>query len=715
MHHARKNSIHKRFLRRPSSGGKTSNGSMAMIGGGGGGSTRAKSDVSSNTPAVVAVDHQHYYRRHHAPDRVPESYSVQTAAAPASSLAGFSAYRKPLISQYNKTTFSSTLTQPLTKATGIRRPGLRHRVTTPPLVADHHHGQTEHSPRNTRRSPSESGHRERQTGCSRSGAIRRGPRSPRSPREASPPNFFRKTTPSPPNGRSRSSSETRDAPTKVRETGKEDAVSSEGGEYTLQAKTYQPPDHNTTVVISSIQPPKSNFSPSTASESSDNLSTTSSLTVKSWKSPATTPSQTPVEAHFTLPATKYGSSSSNHGPRERPSHPSLELSLNKELPLLPATTYQPVVPKVVEATGQKKPQKAPTVPNHRVQETKPLPATVEACNTKILGSKPIGELYKRRQKTGTSGESATSATAVSRVSPAADDTTISAREKKVAAVPSSPGSIAARVGLQPLSTQGSKESRLRSQSPYPRHRSPHGSSDRSVRSESSSALLRKASIGTMYFTMTFSPTSQQAELKDILPPAQVGTQGLAKPVMPMEQGDLEAKADHAREDVEREMQMLIQEVDSAFRAFGTARTRRAQRSGNGHRAVDTATDAKGDTKAPCRLPPRREEKRQSLSVERLNLSKESKESKTSKDMPHQPPSTPRDTTNKNTQERGSALSRTSRKDMPPTPPPSCRASNQSEASRAGQNPPSKGGREEWKRFHATERHRDDVKYNGTAF
>ncbi|KAK8065598.1 hypothetical protein PG997_012345 [Apiospora hydei] len=689
------------------------------MGGGGGGSTRAKSDISSNTPAVVAVDHQHYYRRHHAPDRVSEPSSVQTVAAPASSLIGSNAYRKPLISQYNKAPFSSTQTQSSTKATGIRRPGLRHRATTPPLVADHHHGQTEHSPRSTRRSPSESDHRELQPGCSRSGAIRRGPRSPRSPREASPPNFSRKTTPSPPNGRSQSGSETGDVSTKVRETEKEDTVSSQGGEYTLQAKTYQPPDHSTTIVTSSIQPPKSHFSPSTASESSDNnLSTTSSITVKSWKSPDTTPSQTPVEAHFTLPATKYeSSSSSNHGPRERPSNPSLELSLNKELPLLPATTYQPVAPKVAEATGQKKPQKMPPVPNHRDQEIKPLPATVATCNTKILGPKPIGELYKRRQKTGTSGESATSATAVSRVPPAADDTTIPVREKKGAAVPSSSGSIAARVGLQPLSTQGSKESHLRSQSPYPRHRSPHGSSDRSVRSESSSAPPRKASIGTMYFTMTFSPTSKQAELKDILPPAQVVAENLAKPVMPKGQGDLEAKADHTREDVEREMQMLIQEVDSAFRAFGTARSRRAQRSGSGHRAVDTApATAKGDIKTPSRLPPHREEERRhSLSVEHLNLSKESNESKASNDMPRQPPSTPRDTTNKSTQERGIALSRTSRKDMPPTPPPSCRTSNQSESSRAGQNPPSKGGREEWKRFQATERHRDDVKYNGTAF
>ncbi|KAK8034971.1 hypothetical protein PG993_009966 [Apiospora rasikravindrae] len=598
--------------------------------------------------------------------------------------------------------FSFTQTQPSTKTTGIRRPGPR------PLVPDHqhyHHRQTEHSPRSTRRSPSESGHRERQIGCSRSGAIRRSPRSPRFPREASPPNLSRKTTPSPPNGRSRSGSETSDASTKIREH--EETVRSQGVEYILQAKTYQPPHQNTTV-ISSIQPQTSHFSPSTESESSDNISTTSSLTVKSWKSPDTTPSQTPVKAQFTLPATKYKSSSSGHGPRKRPSNPSLELSLNKELPLLPATTYQPVVPKSKEALSSalKAAPPLPTITIHPEQENKSLPATVVASDTKIPGPKPIGELYIRRQKAGTNGDSTASATAVTRAPPTANDTTIPVHQNKGAAIPSSPGSIAARIGLQPLSTQDSKESPLRSQSPYPQHRSRNGSSDRSVRSEASSAAPRKPSIGTMYFTMIISPTSQQAELKDVQPPAHDVTEELAKPVVQDAQGGLEAKTDHVREDVEREMQVLIQEVDSAFRAFGTSRGRRAQRSGSGHRAVESATAGKGDIKAPSRLPPRQvEEKRDSLSIEHLNLSKGSKESKASKQIPQQPPSTPRDTTNKSTQEKTSALSRTSRKDMPPTPPPA----------RTGQIPPSKGGREEWKRFHATERHRDDVKYNGTAF
>ncbi|KAK8058756.1 hypothetical protein PG994_009204 [Apiospora phragmitis] len=374
----------------------------------GGGSTRVTNDGSGTQ--AVAVDHQHYYRRHHAIAGASQP-QVQTAVLGNSSLADLRSHKAPQIYKH-KTPYSFTQVQPPTKVTGIRHAGPRHPVMTP-LVADHHLERTERSPRSTRRrSPDRTGHRERQTECSSPGGTRR------SPREASAPNFSRKTTPSPQKGRSRSNSKTSDMPAKVREA--EEPVSSQDGGFILQAKTYQPLGHNTTV-ISRIQPQTSHFSPSTESESSGILSTPSNRTMRTFSSLNTTPSQTPVEAEFRSPVSKHGSSSSSHDPRERSLNPSHALSLNKALPLLPATIHQPIAPEEAETTGQKKPlaghcepvpkqqgssrraigspfppkqplssalNAAPPVPaisNNSKQEAKAHPATVAACDVSILG------------------------------------------------------------------------------------------------------------------------------------------------------------------------------------------------------------------------------------------------------------------------------------------------------------------------------------------
>ncbi|KAK8046214.1 hypothetical protein PG996_014278 [Apiospora saccharicola] len=216
MSHMRKNSIHRHFLRRPSSDGKGSKGSMAMMGGGS--STRVKSG-GSDAPAV-AVDHKHYYRDHHATARAATEPSIPIAA-PSSTLAGLEFHGTPPWSKY-RIPFPFTQTGPSTKVTGIRRPGPRNQAAAP-RVADHRQKQTEHSPRSSRRRSSGTDHRQQQT-------ERNSPRSARrSPREASPPNFSRKTTPSPQQGRSRSNSKTDDVSATVREAEEGGQNSQDGG------------------------------------------------------------------------------------------------------------------------------------------------------------------------------------------------------------------------------------------------------------------------------------------------------------------------------------------------------------------------------------------------------------------------------------------------------------------------------------------------------
>ncbi|KAK8101262.1 hypothetical protein PG999_011636 [Apiospora kogelbergensis] len=327
-----KNSIPKRFLRRLSSGGKS----------GSNGSTRTKSE-EFDTPAV-AVDHQNYYFQQHRHDTIARTSKSSAQTPPGRESPAF---RSP---EYGGD-LSTTQTRPPAKITGIRRPGPRHHVTAP-VAATGSQKQVERDPTSTRANNSKAGYQERQTERGSPEGTRR-----RSPRDVSPPNFSRKTTtPSPEKGRSRSNSKTSAVPTVTLEAA--EPVRPLDGGYILQAKTYTPPTQTT--IISVNQPQTSYFSPFTESESGssngDSLSIASSSMGKSLPSPLSTPSQSPVVTRHISPGRKHGNSSSSNASnqRERYPNPSLPSSLEKELPLLPASVYQPTTSTDIEVKGRKK-------------------------------------------------------------------------------------------------------------------------------------------------------------------------------------------------------------------------------------------------------------------------------------------------------------------------------------------------------------------------
>ncbi|KAK8136884.1 hypothetical protein PG984_004824 [Apiospora sp. TS-2023a] len=659
MSHMRKNSIHRHFLRRPSSDGKASKGSMAMMGGGS--NTRVKSG-GSDAPAV-AVDHKHYYRDHHAAARAATEPSIPTAAT-SSTLAGLEFHGTPPWSKY-KIPFPFTQTGPSTKATGIRRPGPRTQAATP-RVADHRERQTEHSPRSSWRRSSGTDHRQQQTDRSNPGGIRR------SPREASPPNFSRKTTPSPQQGRSRSNSKTEDVPTTVYDAvAKEEDQKSQDGGFTLQAKTYQPPgsDNISTISDNQSQQSHSSLTPSTLPESATSTSgfvtsrapsrTDSDVTRPS---PNTTPSSSPVEKQLGSPYSRKvssGSASKGHIPREL-SPKTLRSLFDRELPALPATTYEPPVCAKTDTKAQKK----------------ALTAYSREPATKKQGHEPA-----RRP--------------------------INSPLPLKRALSPSPS---AAPPLPALPSNPTPEAKANSAAVTP------------VQSQETISTNKEFGL---FFTIhpenniieEVSPSSVQSRIKHALKMAANTTKEEHKVSI----SDPRSVA-HKREDREpgaaneasqdAELQKLMEEVDTVFRGLATTRVRRGKASPNGRAKIGAAPIAAGDVNATSGLLPLSpEEMRRSRRVDPLNLSKERKEIKESS----RPEPSPSNANNETARKGGSASSRTPRRATPRTPPPSCRSSNQSGISRPGQDSPSKGGREEGKRFDALKRREEFLKYEGGVF
>ncbi|KAK7953388.1 hypothetical protein PG996_014279 [Apiospora saccharicola] len=168
-------------------------------------------------------------------------------------------------------------------------------------------------------------------------------------------------------------------------------------------------------------------------------------------------------------------------------------------------------------------------------------------------------------------------------------------------------------------------------------------------------------------------------------------------------------ANEANQDAE--LRKLMEEVDTVFRGLATTRARRGKASPNGRAKVGAAPIAAGYVNATSGLLPLSpEEMRRSRRVDPLNLSKELKELKESSRPDPSPPNN-----NETARKGGSASSRTPRRATPRTPPPSCQSSNQSSISRPDQNSPSKGGREEGKRFDALKRREEFLKYEGGVF
>ncbi|KAK7935199.1 hypothetical protein PG985_000694 [Apiospora marii] len=759
MRHVRKNSINTRLLRRPSSSGKTSNGSMAMMGGGS--NKRAKSD-GFDAPAV-AIDHQHYYRYHHATARVVSEPSAHTAS-PSSSLAGLGSQETPPSSKY-KIPFSFTQTGPPTKATGIRRPGPRNQAAAP-RVADNRQRQTEHSPGSSRRRPSGTDHREQQTERKSPGGTRR------SPREASPPNFSRKTAPSPQQGRSRSNSKTNDVSATVCEVKGENDQSSQDGVFILQAKIYKPSSPGNVATLSKTSSPLLSTSPSTSSDTSSSAHTVSesgpptsnsTLTDPSSTgetSPSAKPSPVPVEAHLESPYPRNVSrvsTSNGHTPPEalpKKSHASL---LDKELPALPATTYEPPVCNKADTKARKKPLTAynrdpapkkqehqrtkrpvnsplppkrvpspapsaapplPAIPNHSQQKAKAVSAAMTVCDAKTVEPENKETLYARRQNKGSSKDSTTSSSTASvtdsavpaRSRPKVDNGTTPIRDGQRAKSPPYSISTNAWVGLQPLNTQREKKTPVYSRSPQP-DQNRHGSSSRPFPNQEITTTTNKE-FG-MFFTIhpenniieEVSPSSVQSRIKHALMMA-ANTAKEEHKREDHEPGDTEANQD-------AELQKLMQEVDTVFKGLATPRARRGKASPSGRAKVDAAPITAGDVDATNRLLPLSpEDMRRSRRVNPLHLSKELKELQ---ETPRSEPSPRKNTTNERVQKGGSASSTTPRRATPRTPPPPCSSSDQSGISRPGQGSPSKGGREEGKRFDALKRREEFLKYEGGVF
>lgn len=211
-----------------------------------------------------------------------------------------------------------------------------------------------------------------------------------------------------------------------------------------------------------------------------------------------------------------------------------------------------------------------------------------------------------------------------------------------------------------------------------------------------------------------SPTSVQARIKYALKMAANTTKEEHKASRDLGGGPHERENPGENEpNQDAELQKLMQEVGTVFRGLATSRARRGKASSRGRAEVGAAPSAAGDVDATNRLLPLSpEEMRRSRRVNPLNLGKEFKELQESS---RPEPSPRKETTNENARRGGIASARTPRRATPPTPPSSCRSSNQSNISRPGQDSPSKGGREEGKRFDALQRREEFLKYEGGVF